>query len=245
MCRLADHADPIHLMGGPECKNNQYLVEPGNIFEENLALVYRCEPTDSSKANSNFAQRLSEVLTHAWHTEKYVQLPTLLINKFNIELVCHQHVIVGNTQKQQSIDLTKEQIQELLEEIYEAAKEKNDSEAVNLARQLGQKYINEKNPNDYNVTTLHYATGCCLEKTFDTCMELGASVDVKNDNWDDAPIHYACSGGSLRMVQKIVNKDKQQANKKNSGEDTPLHWCCYDSDSKRSLDKIKWLVSNC
>ena len=78
---------------------------------------------------------------------------------------------------------------------------------------LGKKYINERDPNYGNMTTLHFATWKCLEKTFDTCMELGASVDVK-DNLDDAPIHAACRYGSLRMVQTIVHKDKQQVNNK-------------------------------
>ena len=80
-----------------------------------------------------------------------------------------------------------------------------------MAKQLGQKYINEGNPNGNNMTTLHRATYHCLEKTFDTCMELGASLNVKN-NYDEAPIHFACRYGSLRMVQTIVTKDQQQVN---------------------------------
>ena len=95
----------------------------------------------------------------------------------------------------------------MLNEIKKAAEKKDDSETAKLAKQLGQKYINERNPNDFVWTTLHYATWMCLEKTFDTCMELGASVDVKS-NSDHAPIHYACMWGSLRMVQTIVQKDK-------------------------------------
>ena len=51
--------------------------------------------------------------------------------------------------------LTKKQVLELLDEIKKAVFQKNDDEVEKRAKILGKKYINEKNPNDGNDTTLH------------------------------------------------------------------------------------------
>ena len=62
---------------------------------ENLVLIFRCEPSDVAHATSKFSEDLSNLLVETWEREKQVQFPTVLINKFHIELVCHQNVNFG------------------------------------------------------------------------------------------------------------------------------------------------------
>ena len=75
---------------------------------------------------------------------------------------------------------------------------------------------------------MHYATWNCLEKTFTTCMELGARLDIKARG-EYLPLHNACQFGSYSMVKTIVDKEPQQVNSKTAIGETPLHFCAWSS----------------
>ena len=109
MCRNDVYgAPPVH-----DTKNslqNQCFRENGNVHEENLILIFRCEPTDEAKSNSDFSKALSKLLTETWEREAKVQFPSVLINRFHIELVTHQNVIIGQKHHEDTIELAKEQI---------------------------------------------------------------------------------------------------------------------------------------
>ena len=68
MCREIYGKKKLHEKTGL----NHMFTENGNIYEENLILIFRCEPSDTAKATNKFSEDLSNLLINTWEREKQV-----------------------------------------------------------------------------------------------------------------------------------------------------------------------------
>ena len=65
MCRQVLGKKSLHGKGDED----QFFAERGNIHEENLVLIFRCEPTDKAKATTKFSEDLCDLLTKTWERD--------------------------------------------------------------------------------------------------------------------------------------------------------------------------------